>query len=190
MKNIPQHILNQVLALRKRKKNALSAYSRSNLDKWLLLAKTHHNEITSLIIGNAWAGVEYAAVPNTDNLILANERGELFSVFKNKFINGYLDKDGYIVTSVRINGGLKKCKIHRLIAETFLPNPDNKPQVNHLDFDKSNNAKHNLAWATSKEDAEHKVKNNRQAKGKSFPQRKGVKLNRTGKYRKKQKLNQ
>ena len=41
------------------------------------------------------------------------------------------DKDGYLVVGLRKNGETKKCKVHRLVAETFLPNPENKPCINH-----------------------------------------------------------
>lgn len=66
--------------------------------------------------------------------------------------------DGYPVVYVRLNR--KNCckRVHRFLAEAFIPNPDNLPVVNHKDGDKSNFALDNLEWVTIKENCEHAIK--------------------------------
>lgn len=66
---------------------------------------------------------------------------------------------GYLGTVVSIANHKKMIKIHRAVAETFIPNPDNKPEVNHIDGNKQNNCVENLEWNTCAENINHAYKN-------------------------------
>lgn len=78
-----------------------------------------------------------------------------------------LDKSGlgYARISLSKNGVTKKYHVHRLVAEAFIPNPDNKPCVNHLDNSRDNNVVSNLEWATHADNTNHAKKQGRIATG-------------------------
>lgn len=68
-----------------------------------------------------------------------------------------IDKKGYLRVGLVINGKLTTKKVHRLVCEAFIPNPEQKPFVNHKDLDKQNNSAYNLEWSTPKENTKHAI---------------------------------
>lgn len=98
-----------------------------------------------------------------------NNLGQVFSNYKYKTnipcntwreVKPILDKGtGYYIVTLVNNGVRKNQSIHRLLAQNFIPNPLNKPQVNHIDCNKQNNALSNLEWVTAKENSRHAVDN-------------------------------
>lgn len=75
----------------------------------------------------------------------------------NTILNGSHDARGYVVVSIWLDDKMYTKKVHRLVAEAFIPNPDNKPTVNHKDGNKENNNIANLEWATHKENIDHAI---------------------------------
>lgn len=65
------------------------------------------------------------------------------------------DRKGYLAVDLYDGGERSTKRVHRLVAEAFVPNPDNKPEVNHKDGNKHNNNASNLEWVTSKENCRH-----------------------------------
>lgn len=79
-----------------------------------------------------------------------------------RHINGHPRKTrivaGYAYVCIRKDGKAHNIRLHRLIAKAFVPNPFNKPHVNHKDGNKINNAANNLEWCTPSENEHHKIK--------------------------------
>lgn len=98
-----------------------------------------------------------------------SDKGEIVNTNTNKKLKGYIRKDGYVIITLSKGGKKYKCYLHRLVAETFIPNPDNLSQVNHKDEDKTNNCVSNLEWITPKDNCNYGTRNERQGLGHSKP---------------------
>lgn len=81
--------------------------------------------------------------------------GRVYSTKVGKFLNPFLCGRGYLKVDLHINGKRTHKKVHRLVAEAFIPNVDHKPQVNHIDGNKLNNSVTNLEWCTNQENVQH-----------------------------------
>ena len=89
------------------------------------------------------------------NLYKISEDGIIYS-FKHNNPMTYSIKDGYYSCGINNNAGIRKnILVHRMVAITYLPNIDNKPEVNHIDGNKLNNNTSNLEWVTKKENGNH-----------------------------------
>jgi hypothetical protein len=79
-------------------------------------------------------------------------------ITKEKIRKQVYDKDNYLTISLSKNGKISTFKVHRLVAQAFIPNTKNKPTVNHKNGIKNDNKVENLEWATDKEQMEHCIK--------------------------------
>lgn len=86
------------------------------------------------------------------------ENGSVVSLLgkEPRLLKPSLDKYGYLKIGLFIEEGRRKWfTIHRLVAQAYVPNPNNLPQVNHKDGNKLNNHYSNLEWCTAKENIHH-----------------------------------
>lgn len=87
---------------------------------------------------------------------------------KERILKGSLDRYGYLQVNLHnAKGRYKLLLVHRIVAGTFIPNPENKPQVNHKDEIKTNNHIENLEWMTNKENSNYGTRSERSAKAQS-----------------------
>lgn len=88
-------------------------------------------------------------IPQGKRIMSIHEK--ILKYISNKKTINYIDYVVYLTNK-------KKHKIHRLVAEAFIPNPENKPFINHIDHNPLNNVFTNLEWCTQKENMEHASK--------------------------------
>jgi len=86
-----------------------------------------------------------------------NSNGDIWSNKLKRRLDPPTDKDGYQRIGLWKNQVQRKYRVHRLVALNFIPNPENKPTVNHIDGDILNNNVSNLEWATVAEQNHHKI---------------------------------
>ena len=77
---------------------------------------------------------------------------------REKILMPFIDKDGYFSIALSKESTVRKFKIHRLVAQAFIPNLDDKPHINHIDGNKMNNHVSNLEWCTNRENNYHAIK--------------------------------
>lgn len=109
-------------------------------------------------------------VKDFSNYVVTNE-GRVFN--KEKELKLAITNKGYckVTLTSKVNDDEKIRKtmfVHRIVAEAFIPNPENKPQVNHIDGNKKNNKVDNLEWVTAKENVTHAWTNELIGKDKNY----------------------
>ena len=114
-----------------------------------------------------WKDIEgYEGIYQVSNL---GRTKRLYKNDKEKILKPFSNKDGYLIVNLCKEGKVKSRSVHRLVAQAFIPNPENKPEVNHKDENKSNNKVENLEWVTSKENNNYGTRTERMAKSQSKP---------------------
>lgn len=102
---------------------------------------------------------KWKEVPGTNGRLFVSDLGRVKSFLRDKedglILKCTEDKKGYLRLRVTLDREKFSYKVHRLVAEAFVSNPDGKPQVNHKDGNKKNNVAENLEWVTNAENAQH-----------------------------------
>ncbi len=100
-------------------------------------------------------------IPGYEGLYAVTEDGKVWSYKFKKFLAPFDNGQGYLVVFLTKDKVRKHARVHRLVAMTYLPNPENKPEVDHIDPTKKyDNSVSNLRWVTSAENKANKTTNN------------------------------
>ena len=103
-------------------------------------------------------------IPGYEGLYGVTKDGKVYSFRTKKFLKPAVDKGGYLYVCLTNNKTKKTYLSHRLVALTYIPNPNNYPQVNHKDENKQNNHISNLEWCTNKYNCNYGTKKERLSK--------------------------
>ena len=89
-------------------------------------------------------------IENYEGLYQISNFGRVYSIKRNRFLNPKKSGNGYRQVVLYKEDKHKYCYVHRLVAQAFIPNPQNLPQINHISEIKSDNRAENLEWCTAK----------------------------------------
>lgn len=127
---------------------AINRSINHNAKKFAILLEKRREEFIRL--GGNWKDVvgweEFYSICDDGRVLGKKRMSLLIPIMKDS---------GYLAVSLMANKRKIQITLHRLVAEAFISNPENKREVNHIDGDKSNPHVSNLEWATRKENAEH-----------------------------------
>jgi hypothetical protein len=102
--------------------------------------------------------VKFLDVSGYEGIYKINDVGNIYSVRTKKILKPR-KSSGYLIVCLSVNNKKNQQLVHRLVAQTFIDNPDNKKTVNHIDGNKMNNSVSNLEWSTQSENSKHAFKN-------------------------------
>ena len=103
-------------------------------------------------------GVEVSTFGRVRTLDRVTSSETMTRFTKGRILKQYLNHKGYMQVKIPVDGKWAMKKAHRLVAQTFIKNTDNLPQVNHRDCDRANNNVDNLEWCTTSYNAKYREK--------------------------------
>ena len=113
--------------------------------------KKNKEKANKMSITNNELMLGYKYIPQYEGLYSIDRSGNVFSHINGKILKPHPNHRGYLMVSLYKDGKSKKSTIHKLVAITYIPNPNNLPEIDHIDTNRQNNNVENLRWCTRKE---------------------------------------
>ena len=104
-----------------------------------------------------------------EGLYAVTSCGKVYSYKYKKFLKPWDNGDGYLRVGLCKDNERKEYKIHRLVAEAYIPNPENLPQINHKDENKANNCLQNLEWCDASYNTNYGTRNEKISNSRKKP---------------------
>ena len=144
-------------------------YSRRHTIKINSLQSRELSLLLSFVWNESLEKEVWKEIKDLDSRYFISTEGRVLSLCLDgyKLMQPFVCGDGYYYVDLRKNGKDIKCRIHRLVADAFLDNPEDKPVVHHKDTNRKNNKVSNLEWLTDEEHAEVHRKINQERKKQS-----------------------
>lgn len=117
------------------------------------MAMTNWKQISSL--NGLYSASDTGLIKRNAGIVIGKD-GRKMNIAE-KILKPYSRERGYLTVNACIDSSHKPIFVHRLVAEAFLPNPQNKPFINHIDNNPANNRVDNLEWCTQTENMQHSL---------------------------------
>lgn len=97
----------------------------------------------------------FVPIDGYDGQYLVSNKGQVFTMHKKRLMNQTENEKGYLSVEFLKDGKRKRFKVHRLVAQAFIDNPNLYKEINHIDGNKKNNEAENLEWCSRSENLKH-----------------------------------
>ena len=104
-----------------------------------------------------------------EGLYAITKDGQVWSYHSQRFLAPYKTNTGYLRVDLRKDGARKQMTVHRLVAEAYIPNPENLETVNHIDENKENNNVENLEWLSRADNVRYGTRGQRSGESRKKP---------------------
>ena len=108
-------------------------------------------------------------IKDYEGLYQVSNLGRVKRITTGRVLKPLKHANGYLMVKLSKNSIVYTKTVHRLVAEAFIPNPEHKSEINHIDENKTNNNVSNLEWMTRKENINHGTRTERMSKTQSIP---------------------